>query len=743
MEIPGFTIRREVGRGAASVVYLAAWGDIDREVALKVATEDAAGDPQTRQRFVREHALVAGIDHPHIVKVHAAGADPGPYIAMEYLDGGDLITRMRRGMSLHDAVRVVKQIALALDVLRDHGVVHRDVKPDNILFRGWDEAVLTDFGIAAQVGDAPSAAAGTSRYMSPEQAAGGAVDVRSDLYSLGVVFHLMLTGDVPSAHDGGGGAEAPTLPEPFSAYQNVLDRWLQRDPEARFQSGADVFCALDEIEVGDSASLAPARIDAVSTEEVLAVAGAAFARTAVRAERERPPRRRTASVAIASVLVAAAVLAGYFGVAERAAIADFLARTGLTEDVTLTAAWKRAEALRLDPNQSLAAIVAAYRRVLDRDPQHPGALERMATVAAAWKRDIDTALAADDLALADAKLNESLDVFPRDAELTVLFERLSDRRRADEIMQSTNALLASQGMSHEPSASSAIQAYQEVLQRLPEHAEAQMRLDELAGHYTGLAERAVLEGDVAGAMDRLARAGLANPDYPALDGVRAQINQATTLQAEIDELLERAGAYRAVAALVDPPEANAAEIYHRVLATDEDNAIARQGLLEVAASALAQFGAFLASGNLDAAKRLTDRAAVVGLGDVPVNEMRARYDAEIERRQTVAGLLAEARALYADGFLTDPADGGVVARLRELLRLDPGNSAATALLTRTAERLAAVAKDAHAHGFSDDARHYLDLALTVTPDVDEWRDLREAWAASASIGAAPRQTPAP
>ena len=745
MEIPGFTIRREVGRGAASVVYLAASGDIDREVALKVATEDAAGDRQTRQRFVREHALVAGIDHPHIVRVHAAGADPSPYIAMEYLDGGDLITRMRRGMSLHDAVRVVKQIALALDVLRDHGVVHRDVKPENILFRGWDEAVLTDFGIAAKVGEEPSAAAaaGTSRYMSPEQAAGDAVDIRSDLYSLGVVFYLMLTGDIPAASAAGGRAEALTLPEASSAYQDVLDQWLAKDPEARLQTGADVFCALDEIEVRDSASLPPARIDAVSTEEVRAVAGAAFARTAVRAERERPQRRRTASVALASVLVAAAVLAGYFGVAERAAIADFLARTGLTEDVTLTAAWKRAEALRLDPNQSLAAIVAAYRRVLDRDPEHPGALERMATVAAAWKRDIDTALASDDLALADAKLNESLDVFPRDAELTVLFERLSDRRRADEIMQSTNALLASQGMSHEPSASSAIQAYQEVLQRLPEHAEAQMRLDELAGHYTGLAERAVLEGDVAGAMDRLARAGLANPNHPALDGVRAQINQAATLQAEIDELLERAGAYRAAAALVDPPEANAAEIYHRVLATDEDNAIARQGLLEVAASALAQFGAFLASGNLDAAKRLTDRAAVVGLGDVPVNEMRARYDAEIERRQTVANLLADARALYADGFLTDPADGGVVARLRELLRLDPGNSAATALLTRTAERLAATAKDAHAYGFSDDARHYLDLALTVTPDVDEWRDLREAWAASASIGAPPRQPSAP
>ena len=115
--------------------------------------------------------------------------------------------------------------------------------------------------------------------------------------------------------------------------------------------------------------------------------------------------------------------------------------------------------------------------------------------------------------------------------------------------------------------------------------------------------------------------------------------------------------------------------------------------------------------------------------------MRARYDAEIARRQAVVDLLAEARTLFADGWLTLPADGGVVPKLREVLRLDPGNGEATQLLARTAETLAMAAKDAHTFGFADDARLYLDLALTVTPDVDEWRDLREAWAANAPIGA--------
>ncbi|MDE0452901.1 MAG: serine/threonine-protein kinase [Gammaproteobacteria bacterium] len=738
MEIPGFRIQREVGRGAASIVYLATWGDMGHEVALKVAVGEAAQDPAVQRRLAHESEVLARIDHPHVVKAYEAGTGICPYIALQYLDGGDLVARMGRGMSLTDAVGVAKQVALALDALAGHGIVHRDVKPENILFRGREEAVLTDFGIAAEAGAQPSSATvpGTSAYMSPEQAAGGAVDSRSDLYSLGVVFYLMLTGEAPSGSGDGGTATrgAIRLPESVSAYRGVLARWLHKDPDERFQTGAEVIRALDAVEVRDPAPIAAVRIDPIATGEIQAVAGAAFAATAVRASIPGPPRRRAASVAVASMVVAAIALAGYFGVAERAAIADFLARTGLTEDVALTSAWKSAEALRLDPNQSLAAIVAAYRRVLDRDPAHGGALERISTVAAAWKRDIDAALEADDLALADAKLNESLGVFPQDAELANLFEQLSDRRRADTIMQDTNALLASQGMSHEPSASSATQAYHEVLQRLPDHAGAQMRLNELAGHYAGLAERAVLEGDVAGAMDKLGRAVAANPDYQALEGVRAQIAQAATVQAEIDELLNRASAYRAAAALVDPPEANAAEIYHRVLATDEDNAIARQGLLEIAASALEQFGEFLRAGNLDAAKQLTDRATVVGLGEVPVSEMRTRYDAEIDRLETVARVLAEAHELFADGWLTLPADGGVVARLREVLRLDPDNGAAAELLTRTAQRLASAAKDAHAFNLMDDARLYLDLALTVTPDVDEWRVLREAWAASADTG---------
>ena len=133
MEIPGFRIHREVGRGAASIVYLATFEEIGREVALKVAVGDAAQDPDVQRRFARESDLVADIDHPHIVKVYEAGAGICPYIAMEYLDGDDLIARLGGGTSVADVVRIARHVALALDVLSAHGIVHRDVKPENIL----------------------------------------------------------------------------------------------------------------------------------------------------------------------------------------------------------------------------------------------------------------------------------------------------------------------------------------------------------------------------------------------------------------------------------------------------------------------------------------------------------------------------------------------------------------------------------------------------------------------------------
>ena len=759
MVIAGYRIQRELGRpgrrgaGAPRLpgapgearVYLASERQSNRSVALKVIGLGDAADLLARDRAWRRARRAARLDHPNAVKVYDVGlAESALYVAMEHLQGGDLSARLRAGVSYADILRITEQLANALDHAHAKGCLHGDVTPSNILFRDPGTAVLVDFVGGApdlEPGTAPGRVrmVGTPGYMSPEQAAGRGFDARSDLYGLGAVFFQMLTGDTPHPPEHAGAtvirhpaAAAPRLPEEFAALQELVDGVLAPLPERRFQSGAEIVRALDAVRFED-VTPRPALVRAlVSTSEIEVLAASAQPRRdagRTRLDEGARARVRVAPVAVGAALVLAVVTGGYFGMTQPDAATALLARTGLAEHPEVEQAWSAAEALRRDPNQSLAAIVAAYRRVLDRAPGHEGAGVALSTVAATWKNDIAQAIESEDFAIAEAKLSESLSIFPEDPEFTVLFERVSERRRAESILRGARVLLATQSMSHEPSAAAAIQALQEVLRRYPGNEEARVRLDELAGHYTALAEGAVTEGDVTDAINKLGRASSANPDYPELARVRELIRQAETLAQEIQEMLQRAGDLRVAAALVDPAEANAAEIYFRVLATDPDNAIAQQGLAEVAAQVLAQFSGLLGDRNLARAQHLLDRAVAVGLGETTVNEMHLRLDAEEQRLATVASLLREAETLFRDGYFTEPAEANVVAKLREVIRLDPGNARASALLTRTAERLATVAREAFDVGLAPDARYYLDLALTVTPDVDEWRVLREAWTA--------------
>ena len=735
MEVPGYEVRRVLARSDAAQVFLATHQPSGGTAALKIVHCE---QPDAVARQLHQLRCVARLAHPHIVRtfdvIHC-----GQYlaIAMEPLLGGDLEARLRKGLSMPEVVQVGKDLAAALHHAHGRGCMHGDVTPANVLFRSGPSphAVLVDFGIALppegrQAHREAGAVRGTRGYMSPEQAAGGALDPRSDLYSLGVVFARMVTGGAPGGANGG----PPSVPSRYLPFQGVFDKFMASDPGQRFQTGAEAAAALTALRVDTIVPGRPVRVDVVATSEVEAVAASLEGGNESREEGRSAGRlRRRAGRPIAAVALAAAVFAaGAYAVAQRDAVLPALA--ALIEDAETADAWQTAEALRRDPNQSLAAIVAAYRRVLERDPGHAGAREGISAVAAAWKVDINEALAAGDVALADAKLMESLNVFSEDADLSALFERVSERRRADSILLGARALLATHSLSHEPSATAAIQAYQEVLRRLPENAEARARLDELAAHYAALAERAVADGDVSDAIAKLGRASAANPSYAAVERVRGFINQAATLQSEIDGMLGQASAYRENGALVDPPEANAAEIYRRVLATDPDNVIAHQRLLEIAAQVAAQFDGLLAAGDLPAALRLVDQATAVGLGDAAVGEMRERHDAEAGRRDAVARLLADAEALFAAGYFTAPVDANAVARLREVNRLDPDNQDATDLLRRTARRLAAVADEAWEAGMQSEARYYLDLALTVTPGVAEWQDRRDEWGEDAAQG---------
>lgn len=260
MEIPGYKIVRELGRGGMATVYLAEQEKFERQIALKVMAPSLNSDASFKDRFIREAKLVAKLSHPNIVAVYDVGEHDGQlYMAMEYHTGGDLKARIRTGMSPLDSARVTIEIARALEFAHSKGVIHRDIKPDNILFRNDGSAVLTDFGIAKQ-GDAQTQftqmgmVAGTPKYMSPEQARGHALDAESDLYSLGIVFYEMLVGDVPfKAEDSIALAikhlkdPPPPLPTPLKKFQPFLDRLLAKEPARRYHRGGEVAQVLEQI----------------------------------------------------------------------------------------------------------------------------------------------------------------------------------------------------------------------------------------------------------------------------------------------------------------------------------------------------------------------------------------------------------------------------------------------------------------------------------------------------------------
>lgn len=258
--IPGYDIEGEIGEGAMASVYLATQRSLERKVALKVMAAALAADPSFCERFLREGKTLARLSHPHTVTIHDIG-NVGElyYMAMEYLPNGTLKERIAAGLTPEQGVTLIRQIASALGYAHAQGLVHRDVKPANILFRADGTAVLSDFGIAKSLDDRTQFtqagfAVGTPSYMSPEQARGQEIDGRADLYALGVVLYEILVGKLPyNGTDALSTALAhlteplPELPVHHGRYQDVLRKLLAKDPAERFPDAAALLRALDQL----------------------------------------------------------------------------------------------------------------------------------------------------------------------------------------------------------------------------------------------------------------------------------------------------------------------------------------------------------------------------------------------------------------------------------------------------------------------------------------------------------------
>jgi serine/threonine protein kinase len=326
----GYRIERRLGRGGMGILYLALEPGLERRVALKLIAPEAAADEVFARRFAEESRIAASIEHPNVVPIYAAGEeDDVPFIAMRFVAGSDLGRRIASEgrMAPAEAVALIAQVGNGLDAIHAAGLVHRDVKPANVLLSGEggsEHAYITDFGVARNVATESGLTqtgrfVGTLDYVAPEQISGDAIDARVDVYAVGCLLYKLLTGEVPFPREGEAARlyahlndppPAPSLLEPSlpMALDDVVIRAMSKAPEDRYPSAGDLGRAAQAALSGTAVSV-PERTVATGAA---ATREAATVRLPEEPSRPRSGRRRLllagALLALAAMVVAAVAL---------------------------------------------------------------------------------------------------------------------------------------------------------------------------------------------------------------------------------------------------------------------------------------------------------------------------------------------------------------------------------------------------------------------------------------------------
>ena len=680
LEIAGYRIKDELGRGGMATVYLAVQESVLREVALKVMSPVLRADPSFGERFMREARIAANLHHRHVVAIHDVGVhEDYHYIAMEYLSGGDIKARFRDRMSLADCLRVTSEIADALDYAHAKGFVHRDIKPDNILFREDGSAVLTDFGIARATDSSTQmtrtgAVVGTPHYMSPEQARGRPLDHRSDLYSLGIVFYEMATGRLP--YEAGDSLAVgikhitepiPALPEKLEALQPFLNKILAKDREQRYQTGASIVADLREMQADVQEALdRPLIVDAPPPPRT---------KTPVRTvvlDEFSPAGRREPNLGAIDALDPEMATAGHFKVrrswwpwaATSAVIGPIVLAAAVWylpgEDGWVQTQWRtwRAEriAARADrPGMDLDRAEALYKQALVLDPNN-----RRARVALDAIQSRDGRTSDDEPAIDDA-----------------------------------------------PGATVLVDVDQPAV----------------SGASTGVIERG--EPEVSDIEPEPEPTLPADVEQPEVD----------TNAVRIAALLQQAQEAVAAGALVGDRPNTALSHFREVQRLDPDNEAAARGINMIGGRLVELASAAIERGNVERAQRLLDEARVIVPGMPSVREADARLTSFLarnalveltpEEQETFDDLLYSADLALEAGQLMSPPGDSAYDFLKAALAMQRTSERAKDGLRRLSDRLLSRAREALASGQWETARDQLQAARQADGTHPELNNLAE------------------
>ncbi|WP_064750296.1 serine/threonine-protein kinase [Solirubrobacter soli] len=384
--IAGYRIDSRIGRGGMGVVYRAHHLSLERQAALKVIQPDLAESSGFRERFSREARVAAALAHPNIVTVYDAGEVDGTlYLAMQYIEGADLARMLATDGRLkpYRAIDVCRQVGDALDAAHAKGLIHRDVKPANVLIEGRN-AYLTDFGLTKRLGGTQVTltgdVVGTIHYVAPEQIEGREVTARSDIYSLGCVLYHCLTGRMPYQRDTDVAVIYAHLSEPpprpsraqpdlADGFDDVIARALDKNPERRFQTCAELMAAARAVveSAGPLSETIPPRRSSTAAPVPSEVRDA------------RRSRVLLAGVDASTRAIAHVALGGRVDVREAGSAGALDAARDARPDLVILGTAEIVGALRADPLTRDSKVLLVIDESASRDPRAAGADERLAT----------------------------------------------------------------------------------------------------------------------------------------------------------------------------------------------------------------------------------------------------------------------------------------------------------------------------------------------------------------------------
>lgn len=695
INIPGYRIVRTLGVGGMATVYLAIQESFEREVALKVMSKALTENSDFTERFLREARIVSSLVHPHIVTVYDVGVHDGHhYLSMEYIPGRDVKDSMGE-LSGAQIISIIQDVALALDYAGKKGYVHRDVKPENIMLHAdGGRAVLMDFGIARAANGVNSMtqtgiALGTPHYMSPEQARGQSVDVRSDLYSLGVVFYLLLTGGVPFDADTAVAVgikhisePVPKLPRELAVYQSLIDKMLHKKPDSRFQSGEDLVAAL--------AKLNPKAIDQWHAGSTFRLANARL-QTAIRkttdsttAIKRQMKKHHTQDRAKSSLRVA-------------------------TEDI---------DTRQMTPRRSLfwpllllVVVVAsggAYVYV-DRFGM-PAELEP-------WLEKTSAALKIPPQWLAwlpqsgqQSDVDEGLPAAQQPSRLAKLESLLAEAKQLEDAAEQDPQQLAR-----------LIDLYQQIRRDYPSESSAVQALSTLRERQLSSLDQLTRDSQWQQASQTLQQSLQWFPELA--DDRRFQaLQRRVSDYGQVDQLLTQAAEYLERNRLLLPAGDNAKETYDRVLAIDPGNRAARDGIKKVAARYLTLAEQARKGGDLGRALALVNSGLRVNANSKGLLALRDTLRQQMGTREQIEQLLSNARSAEAEQRWFDQQDGAI-ATYQSVLALEGRQMNATAGLMRVHDGIKDKAQALADQGQFDEAVALLQQAVSQLSDHQALQEL--------------------